>query len=80
MSTAPTTCERTSARKIAYPVAFDAAAENWGAWGNNMWPSVYLVDKRGRVRFWWYGELNWQGGHGEEYMRQKIAELLAEDR
>jgi peroxiredoxin len=64
--------------KIAYPVALDATSENWKAWANNMWPSVYLIDKQGQVRNWWYGELNWQGGHGEEFMRKKIEELLAE--
>ena len=48
-------------RGIKYPVAFDAQAENWKAWANNMWPSVYLIDRRGQVRSWWYGELNWQG-------------------
>lgn len=66
-------------RGIAYPVAFDAAAENWKAWGNYWWPSVYLIDKKGRVRYWWYGELNWQGAKGEEFMRKKIEELLAEN-
>jgi len=63
---------------IAYPVAVDSEAANWKAWGNNMWPSVYLVDKQGRVRAYWYGELNWQGARGEEWMRKKIQELLAE--
>lgn len=65
-------------RGIRYPVAFDAASENWKAWGNQVWPAVYLVDKRGQVRGWWYGELNWEGAGGEEYMRKKIVELLAE--
>ena len=65
-------------RKIAYPVAFDASSENWKAWGNNMWPSVYLIDKQGRVRNWWYGELNWEGAKGEEFFRQRIEELLKE--
>ena len=65
-------------RGIQYPVVFDAASETWKAWGNNMWPSVYLIDKRGQVRYWWYGELNWEGAKGEEFMRQKIAELIAE--
>ena len=65
-------------RAIHYPVAVDAAAENWKAWGNNMWPSVYLIDKQGRVRYWWYGELNWQNAKGEQFMRGKIEELLAE--
>ncbi len=65
-------------RAIRYPVAVDAAAENWKAWGNNMWPSVYLIDKHGRVRYWWYGELNWQAAKGEQFIRGKIEELLAE--
>lgn len=65
-------------RKIEYPVVFDGASENWKAWGNNMWPSVYLIDKQGRVRNWWYGELNWEGAKGEEFMRRRIEELVSE--
>ena len=63
---------------IKYPVAFDAKGANWNAWANRMWPSVYLIDKQGRVRSWWTGELNWQGASGEEIMRQKIEALLDE--
>ena len=48
-------------------------------WGNFMWPSVYLVDKRGYIRFWWYGELNWNGAGGQEIMKQPIRELVKED-
>lgn len=65
-------------RQIEYPVVFDGASENWKAWGNNMWPSVYLIDKQGRVRNWWYGELNWEGAKGEEFMRKRIEDLLSE--
>ncbi|MBX9789204.1 MAG: redoxin domain-containing protein [Pirellulales bacterium] len=65
-------------RQIKYPVAFDLELANWKNWGNNVWPSVYLIDKQGRVRAWWYGELNWQEARGEESMRKKIQELLAE--
>lgn len=64
---------------IRYPVAVDHENQNWTAWANSMWPSVYLVDKRGRVRYLWYGELNWQGAGGEKFMRQKIDELLTEN-
>jgi len=67
------------AREIAYPVAIDGQASNWTAWANNIWPAVYLVDKRGDVRYWWYGELKWQGAKGEELMRHRIEELLAEE-
>ncbi len=65
-------------RGIKYPVAFDAKAENWKAWANNLWPSVYLIDRRGQVRAWWYGELNWQGAQGEASMRKRIEALIAE--
>jgi hypothetical protein len=51
---------------------------NWDAWNNTVWPAVYLIDKQGLVRYWWYGELNWEGAAGEKYMRQKITELIAE--
>ena len=69
---------RVKENEIRYPVAVDGAAKNWNAWATRWWPSVYLVDKRGYVRYWWYGELNWEGAKGEEFMRQKIEELLAE--
>jgi len=63
---------------IKWTVAVDTDSENWKAWGNHTWPSVYLVDKQGRVRYWWYGEMNWQGAKGEEFMRKKIEELMKE--
>jgi thiol-disulfide isomerase/thioredoxin len=64
--------------KMTYPVGIDGAAKTWQAWSNRCWPSVYLVDKQGYVRYWRYGELNWQGTYAEEMMRGKIEELLAE--
>jgi peroxiredoxin len=63
---------------IKYPVAVDNEAVNWHAWGNHVWPSVYLVDKQGFVRYWWYGELNWQGATGDTQMRSRIEALLRE--
>jgi peroxiredoxin len=71
----------TAAAKLAdmeYPLIMDAESSNWKAWGNTMWPTVYLVDKRGFVRRWWQGELNWKGTPGEQQMRQTIEQLLAE--
>jgi hypothetical protein len=63
---------------LTFPILIDNQKLNWDAWGNSMWPSVYLVDKRGYVRYWWYGELNWQGAEGEKLLRKRIEELLAE--
>lgn len=87
IQTPETTAERSlenlkrqvSERKIEYPVVFDLDAKNWKAWGNDVWPAVYLIDKKGRVRNWWYGELNWNGAKGEEFFSKRIEALMAEE-
>jgi thiol-disulfide isomerase/thioredoxin len=61
-----------------FPVLIDGKKANWNAWGNSMWPSVYLIDKRGYLRHFWPGELKWQGATGDVWMREKIDELLSE--
>ena len=84
--TPETSAERVSAHvkaraadeKLVFPILIDGKSENWNAWGNSMWPSVYLIDKRGYLRDFWAGELIWQGNDGEKYMREKIEGLLAE--
>jgi len=62
---------------LTFPVLIDSARENWNAWGNSVWPSLYLVDKQGYVRYWWVGELSANDGRGEKLMRLRIEELLA---
>jgi peroxiredoxin len=61
-----------------FPVLVDRTKANWDAWGNSMWPSVYLIDKRGYLRHFWPGELKWQGATGDAWMQDRIEELLAE--
>ena len=61
-----------------FPVLIDSTKANWNAWGNSMWPSVYLVDRRGYLRYFWPGELKWEGATGDVWMRERIEELLAE--
>jgi len=63
---------------LAFPIVVDDDKANWNAWGNSMWPSVYLIDKQGYARFWWYGEMKWQGNEGQKIMKQRVEELLAE--
>ena len=63
---------------IEYPVVLDSKSTNWKNWSNTMWPTVYLIDKKGFIRRWWQGELNWQGNPGEKDMRRSIEQLLAE--
>lgn len=64
--------------KMAYPIAIDNGGKTWQAWHNEAWPSIYLIDKKGTVRYRWVGELNWGNTKGESIMRNKIEELLAE--
>jgi hypothetical protein len=43
------------------------------------WTNVYLIDKQGRLRYWWYGELNWKEAGGQRIMAAKIEEFLVEE-
>jgi peroxiredoxin len=70
--------QKTAEAKFEFPVLIDNDRRNWNAWGNSMWPAVYLIDKHGDVRYWWFGELNWQGAEGEKLLRSRINELLVE--
>lgn len=70
--------EKAAEGGLAFPILVDNDRRNWNAWGNSMWPTVYLIDKHGDVRYWWMGELNWEGAEGEKLFRRHIEELLAE--
>ena len=61
---------------LDFPILIDNQKKNWQAWGNTIWPSLYLIDKQGYVRAWWYGELNWQEAGGQRVMKTRIKELL----
>ncbi|WP_428304594.1 redoxin domain-containing protein [Lacipirellula sp.] len=63
---------------LKFPVAVDKEKAMWKAWYNGIWPSVYIIDKQGRVRYWWYGELDWKGAGNQKVARQQIEKLLAE--
>jgi thiol-disulfide isomerase/thioredoxin len=63
---------------ITYPVLLDPKAANWKRWEQRCWPTVYLVDKRGQVRYRWLGELDWQHAGGEAKMAACVEQLLRE--
>jgi peptide-methionine (R)-S-oxide reductase len=63
---------------ITYPVLLDADNENWNRWHQQYWPTVYLVDKAGRIRRHWEGELNWNGAGGEANLSTVVEQLLKE--
>lgn len=61
-----------------FPVLIDLESANWKAWSNTMWPTVYVIDKQGYIRFWWQGELNWQGATTDKTIEDLVARLLKE--
>ncbi len=65
---------RTNVRKLGlrYPVALDNGYETWNAWHNQYWPAKYLIDADGRVRFYHFGEGDY------DKTEAAIRELLAE--
>jgi len=58
--------------RIDYPVVVDNGFDNWHAWHNRAWPTLWLVDKKGVIRYQRIGE----GGYAET--ESMIRRLLAE--
>lgn len=65
-------------RDLSFPIMIDLESENWKAWGNTMWPCVYVVDKHGYIRMWWQGELNWKGATADKSIEKMVDSLLDE--
>ncbi len=63
---------------ITYPVLLDPQSQNWNRWKQQYWPTVYVVDKAGRVRATWIGELQSGGRKGEERVARVVEALLKE--
>jgi hypothetical protein len=57
---------------VRYPVVLDPDFRIWQAFGNEYWPSVYIADRAGRIRFRHFGE----GAYADE--DRVVAQLLAE--
>ena len=57
---------------VQYEVAQDNDRATWGAYENRFWPSLYLIDKHGHIRFVHIGE----GAY--EITETAIQNLLAE--
>ena len=41
---------------VPYPVAQDNDRKTWGAYNNRYWPTLYLIDKNGDLRYRHIGE------------------------
>ncbi|HTP00857.1 MAG TPA: redoxin domain-containing protein [Anaerolineales bacterium] len=57
---------------ITYPIAQDNDGRTWDAYNNSYWPSLYLIDKEGHIRYVHIGE----GAYDE--IESNIKSLLAE--
>ena len=42
--------------EITYPVAIDNDRLTWRAYNQRFWPTTYLIDKNGRIRYQHIGE------------------------
>jgi hypothetical protein len=42
--------------EIEYPVAQDNDGVNWHDYNNRYWPTLYLIDKWGELRYFHFGE------------------------
>ena len=58
---------------VPYPVVQDNDAKTWRAYGNRYWPSLYLIDKQGNIRYKHIGE----GAYDET--ERAILTLLVEE-
>lgn len=58
---------------VPYPVAIDNDRQTWSAYNNRYWPTLYLIDKQGRIRYTHIGE----GAYEETELA--IQTLLAEE-
>ena len=64
--------------KIDYPVLLDPEGTNWKNWKQEVWPTIYVLDAKGRVRYYWVGELNYRNAGGENTVSKVIERLLSE--
>jgi Thioredoxin like C-terminal domain len=70
---------RTAVRKlgIRYPVALDNDFATWTAYANEYWPAKYLIDRQGRVRYYHYGEGEYD--ETERLIRRYLGEMATGD-
>lgn len=66
-------------RELEFPILIDIESKNWKAYGNTMWPTVYVIDKQGYIRHWWQGELRWKGTAGDQTIEAIVQHLLKEE-
>jgi cytochrome c biogenesis protein CcdA/thiol-disulfide isomerase/thioredoxin len=64
---------------LRYPVAMDNGYDTWEAYQNRYWPAKYLIDSRGRLRYFHFGEGAYDEteSHIRALLRERDARLPA---
>jgi thiol-disulfide isomerase/thioredoxin len=62
---------------LKFPIVIDNNSRIWKKWDNQFWPTIYLIDKKGLVRYHWDGELHPEKAADKQFAA-RIDELLAE--
>ncbi|MEO0422764.1 MAG: redoxin domain-containing protein [Pseudomonadota bacterium] len=63
--------------ELHHPLMIDNDFSYWRALGNRYWPTYYLIDKRGRVRYRFIGETH-AGSEQARQVERAVRALLAE--
>ncbi len=63
---------------IKYPILIDGNSRNWKNYNQHFWPTIYVVDKAGKIRAKWEGELEKGGHQGTARISALVQQLLAE--
>jgi thiol-disulfide isomerase/thioredoxin len=59
---------------LALPVLLDTQKETAKPWGVGGIPMTFLVDAKGRVRYWAFGERDWESPHSVKTIERLLAE------
>ena len=62
---------------IGYPVAVDSRYSIWDEFNNQFWPAIYLVDAKGIIRHYKFGEGDYE--HVEHVIQQLLVEAGQRD-
>ncbi len=68
---------KTKQFKLHHPVMIDNDFSYWRALDNRFWPSFYLIDKQGQIRYKFVGETH-AGDDQAQRVQRAIEKLLAE--
>ena len=61
-------------QRLEYPVGLDDDFVAWNAYENWYWPTMYLIDRAGQIRYTQIGEGNY--GRTEAAIRALLAEAV----